>query len=457
MDTKTSNNCYQLNLNHLIEKLLLFAQELQVRMDKENTKEDEKKELLPKLNKVENIIENICKKEGIKKDEKNELELHKECEERLNNCQKDLEERIHKNLELIRKLLDDKKLLTEKCEELSSSATRKEKCHADKIKLINEHHAVELKALREKLSAADQIRREKWAQHKTKLIKDSTYRGLETKIKDLMAQHREEITKLRENHWKELREKEESWIQKAKDDEQQLKVKYEKEKEEECKREREREEERYQHEIRQSELVWQSRLEALQRQFSLSKIEKEEEIQRQIHRLKLDHENEERNLRKEMDSIKEEYEIKIRNMMRSHENEIASVKQSNDQAQSEWREQIFNDYELAKQRFEKELRERLRRQRDKEIEKAIMEIQQETTVQMEEKQRSYDQKLKNIRERYETELQDLEECEKISRSRYLEMKGLLTQREEEIIYLRARLHTQSMELKDFQQMFNTNE
>lgn len=59
-----------------------------------------------------------------------------------------------------------------------------------------------------------------------------------------MAQHREEITKLRENHWKELREKEESWIQKAKDDEQQLKVKYEKEKEEECKREREREEER---------------------------------------------------------------------------------------------------------------------------------------------------------------------------------------------------------------------
>lgn len=57
-----------------------------------------------------------------------------------------------------------------------------------------------------------------------------------------------------------------------------------------------------------------------------------------------------------------------------------------------------------------------------------------------------------MRERYESEMSEMECGERAARTRYLEMKALLTQKEEEIVYLRARLHTQDLELCDLQQV-----
>lgn len=48
----------------------------------------------------------------------------------------------------------------------------------------------------------------------------------------------------------------------------------------------------------------------------------------------------------------------------------------------------------ARQQAEKELRERLKRQRDKEIERSIREIQAETTAREEEQRHAYDVKIK---------------------------------------------------------------
>lgn len=48
----------------------------------------------------------------------------------------------------------------------------------------------------------------------------------------------------------------------------------------------------------------------------------------------------------------------------------------------------------ARQQTERELRERLKRQRDKEIERAIREIQAETTAREDEQRLAYEAKLK---------------------------------------------------------------
>ena len=57
---------------------------------------------------------------------------------------------------------------------------------------------------------------------------------------------------------------------------------------------------------------------------------------------------------------------------------------------------------------------------------------------------------RNIRDRYENEIKEIENGERVARNRYLEMKSILTQKEEEIVYLRARLHTQDLELCELQ-------
>ena len=57
-----------------------------------------------------------------------------------------------------------------------------------------------------------------------------------------------------------------------------------------------------------------------------------------------------------------------------------------------------------------------------------------------------------MRERYEAEMLELENCERTARTRYLEAKTILAQKEEEIVYMRARLHTQNLELNELQQV-----
>ncbi|NXF13644.1 CP131 protein, partial [Smithornis capensis] len=54
------------------------------------------------------------------------------------------------------------------------------------------------------MSATEKVRREKWIEEKTKKIKEITVKGLEPEIQKLMAKHREDIRKLKLLHEAEL-------------------------------------------------------------------------------------------------------------------------------------------------------------------------------------------------------------------------------------------------------------
>lgn len=61
-------------------------------------------ELLNQIVEAEKLLENICIQEKRKEDPKKSPELHAKCEEKLRNKQEEMEARIQKNLELIRKV-----------------------------------------------------------------------------------------------------------------------------------------------------------------------------------------------------------------------------------------------------------------------------------------------------------------------------------------------------------------
>ena len=60
-----------------------------------------------------------------------------------------------------------------------------------------------------------------------------------------MSQHRDEISKLKAEHWVALKEAEESNLQKLRKQEEEIKNRHEAEKTYACKQEREREQQRY--------------------------------------------------------------------------------------------------------------------------------------------------------------------------------------------------------------------
>lgn len=439
-------------LQVLVEKVFLFTQDLAERW-KQGSSDGSHEDLLYQLVEAERLLEKICIQEGKKEDPRNSRDLHVKCEEKARKMQEDSDVRIQKNIELIRKLMDDKKLLTEQCELMHRNQKLLEKKNVEKIKLFEERHTQEMKNMKERIMASEQEKREKWTNQKIKIIKESTYRGLETKMKDLSAKHRDEVSQLKAQHWEATREAEEKFLCQLRSQEDDIRKKFEQEKEEACKREREREQQRLEVELRQSEQLALSRMEKVQKQHERDLKSLLEEHHHAQERLHSEYEGALREAVKEGERQRDEYESKIRVLIRSHEDGLAELRHKDEKSRSEWREQFMKEHNEARIQAEKELRERLKRQRDKEIERAIKEIQLETSNHEEQEHRSFEAKIKSLRERYENELNELESSERGARSRYLEMKSLLAQKEEEIVYLRARLHTQDLELCELQHMF----
>ncbi|XP_066985940.1 uncharacterized protein [Macrobrachium rosenbergii] len=454
-DDSASDECVGATLpviQVLVEKVFLFTQDLAERWH-QGEFTDYRDDLLQQVAQAEKLLEDICIKEGKKDDPKKAPDLHFKCEEKARMKQEESESRIQKNLDLIRKLLDDKRMLTEQCEEMQKSFRIAEKKHTDKLKLAEERHSQELKSLKERIMTAEQDKREKWVQQKTKSIKESTYRGLESKMKDLNAKHRDEVSQLKAQHWDLMKEAEEKFMNQMRSQEDELKKKFEEEKEEFCKREREREQQRLELEIRQCEQHCLSRMEVLRKQHEQDIKALIEERHHNEEKLRADHSVAIKEVTKEKDQILEQLQEKLRGQTRKHEEELISIRREDEHSRSEWRAVFMKEHNEARVQSEKELRERLKRQRDKEIERVIKEIKQETTTREEEEHKNYESKIKNLRERYELELNELETSEREARSRYLEMKSILAQKEEEIVYLRARLHTQDIELCELQHMF----
>lgn len=232
-----------------------------------------------------------------------------------------------------------------------------------------------------------------------------------------------------------------------------MKKKFEEEKEEACKREREREQQRLEIEIRQCEQHSLSRMDCLRKQHEQDIKSLIEERRQSEEKLCAQHETAAREVIKGKEQMIEQLQEKLKLLTRKHEEELACARHEDEKSRSEWRAQLMREQNEIRLLSEKELRERLKRQRDKEIERAIKEIKQETSTREQEEHRTHETKIKNMRERYEVELNELETSEREARSRYLEMKSILAQKEEEIVYLRARLHTQDIELCELQHMF----
>ncbi|EOA92782.1 5-azacytidine-induced protein 1, partial [Anas platyrhynchos] len=69
-------------------------------------------------------------------------------------------------------LIEDKKVLSERCEAVVAELKQADQKYSKKISQMQEQHELELRKLKELMSATEKIRREKWIDEKTKKIKE---------------------------------------------------------------------------------------------------------------------------------------------------------------------------------------------------------------------------------------------------------------------------------------------
>lgn len=355
---------------------------------------------------------------------------------------------IQRHLSFIDQLIQDKKQLGERCEGVVGELQTVDHKYTKKISQLQEQHDLEIKKLKELMSATEKIRREKWIDEKTKKIKEITVKGLEPEIQKLISRHKQELKKLRTLHEAELLQADDRVAQRYVRQCEELRLQLEREKEEQCHRERELAKQRCEKQLQEEELSLQQQRRRLYKEVAdekerLAQLAARQRVELEDLRRQLE-ENSSlagRALREELDKSREEQE-------RRHQVEVKALQERLDIEKQTWEENYKKKEEAWLLSRERQLKEELRRGRDKEIELAIWTLEEETSKDKEACDRAADSRVKRVREKYEAELKELERSERTAVEKQQELRRQQVEAEGELLRLQAALRQTEQRAQD---------
>ncbi|CAH2291520.1 centrosomal of 131 kDa isoform X1 [Pelobates cultripes] len=379
-------------------------------------------------------------------------QTEKELGRQLKQQSEQYEATIQRHLSFIDQLIDDKKALSEKCESLVNELKQVDQKYGNKINQMQEHHDLEMKKLQDLMSAAEKVRREKWIDEKTKKIKEITVKGLEPEIQRLIAKHKQEIRKLKALHEAELLQSDERAAQRYVRQAEELRHNLDREKEELAQRERELAKQRYEKQLVQEEQSLQEQRRRLYSDVSEEKERLNQQAARQ--RTELDE------LRRQLEEncalttrvLKEEYDKGKEEQERRHQAEIKALKERLEIEKQAWEQNYMKKEEAWLLSRERELKEDVRKGRDKDIELVIQRLESEMSTAREECERAAENRIKRVRDKYESELQELERSERKLQERCNQLKERATELEGEQIRLQGLLKQREQEVEDIRKI-----
>nr|XP_056714692.1 centrosomal protein of 131 kDa isoform X2 [Euleptes europaea] len=389
-------------------------------------------------------------------------ETEKELSHQLALQREQYEAAIQRHLAFIDQLIDDKKFLNEKCEAVVAELKQVDQKYTKKIAQMQEQHELvwrtlgplceEIKKLKELMSATEKIRREKWIDEKTKKIKEITVKGLEPEIQKLIAKHKQEIKKLKALHEAELLQSDERAAQRYVRQAEELKEMLEHEKEEQGQRERELARQRYEKQLEQEEQALQQQRRRLYSEVAEEKERLNQQAARQRAELEELRQQLEENSSVVTRALKEEYEKGREEQERRHQAEVQALKVRLEIEKQAWEANYLKKEEAWLHTRERELKEEVRKERDKEIELVIQRLEADMSSAKEECERATENRIKRVRDKYEAELQELERSERKFQERCSELKGRLSEAEGETVHLRGLLRQKEQEMEDIRKV-----
>ncbi|KAF0025899.1 hypothetical protein F2P81_022780 [Scophthalmus maximus] len=203
-------------------------------------------------------------------------ETEKELNRNLQLQKEQYEATIQRHLTFIDQLINDKKSLSERCEGVVGELKQVDQKYTKKISQMQEQHEMEIKKLKDLMSATEKIRREKWIDEKTKKIKEITVKGLEPEIQKLISKHKQELKKLRTLHEAELLQADDRAAQRYVRQCEELRQQLEREKDEQCQRERDL----TKHRVKRLREKYEAELRELERS-ERAAVEKHQELRKQ--------------------------------------------------------------------------------------------------------------------------------------------------------------------------------
>nr|VZI31246.1 unnamed protein product [Spirometra erinaceieuropaei] len=374
-------------------------------------------------------------------------------EQQLASQKDDYEATINKNYKLIDELIAEKQALTEQCSRLvDDMRILKEKAEA-KQKQLEDNHKCEIQKLQGKFVAAEKLRRERWEASKIKSIKELTIKGVEKEVARLVASHKEELEEIRKECMCQVQAADARAFQTYGRQLDELRLALTQEKEEACAKERRLANERFENIVedeRQSLAKLRKRLldenaDERERMVATSARQREEfrarteQLESEIQKMTETH-------REEMEQLKSNLESK-------HASQLEELKTHLTAEREVWEQKFRSTLELEFATREREIAEQLRKDRDKQLEMVIRNLEAEATAAQEAAENATNGKLKVLKERHQQEISELEQNEKQITEKYNQLRTRCLEQEGEIECLNVRLKQRENEIKEVHALY----
>ncbi|XP_036125540.1 centrosomal protein of 131 kDa isoform X2 [Molossus molossus] len=375
-------------------------------------------------------------------------ETEKELGRQLRQQREYYEAAIQRQLSFIDQLIKEKTTLGEKCQAAVAELLQGDQRHKEREAQLQEQQELEIKKLKELMSATEKVRREKWMNEKTRKIKEITVRGLEPEIQKLIAKHKQELRKLRTLHAAELLQAEERAAQRHGRQVEVLREQLEREKEALAQQERERTQQRFEQQLEQE----QQDLQQLRRRLYREVAEEKERLGQQAARQRAELEE----LRQQLEesssargrALRAEFEKGREALEHRHQMELQSLKDQLEVERQMWEANCAKKEEAWLLNRERELKEEIRRGRDQDIELVIRRLEADMTLAREESERTAEGRVQRLRDKYEAELSERERCERKLQDQCAELKGRLAEAEAECARLQGLVRQKDKALAD---------
>ncbi|CAH8620300.1 unnamed protein product [Heterobilharzia americana] len=459
VDSKTENKLFQKNnmihnVRDLHHSISLLDDSKVPQCDDRNTIIDNQTLILEleekegQINRLQRIIEH-----------QRELSLRqlqdtqRDGEQRAESLKADYECTINRNYNLIDELIEEKKVLHTKCEELLEELKAMTKKFEERIKTMEEKHKVELRKVEAKHAAAEKIRREKWEAEKVKHFKEVTIRGMENEVAQMIANHKAELAKLRQSCAEQIQAADVRAYQAYTSHIEELRKTLIKEKEEACSKEREVAEQR----LNQTLTEERASLEANRRRLMSEISDERERLALIATKQREEMDTLRHNLESALAEANEQHKMEIQqlraDLSQRHKDEITELNQRNLAERAAWEDHTKSLLESQYTTRETVLREKLKKDRDRLLESAIHRLEAEANEARLETDRQTELKIKRVREKFQAEIEELERSEKQAMEKYCQMKTQFLDKEHEADRLRSQFTQKDQELAEVRVLY----
>ncbi|XP_045498667.1 centrosomal protein of 131 kDa [Colias croceus] len=336
--------------------------------------------------------------------------LEKQSHRNIAKVKQECEETIKRHQNFIDQLINDKKTLNHRIEELVDERRSLEERWKRSAQALEERYKLELRNQHDKMAAAQQVARQRWVRQKAEKIKELTVKGLEGELREMAERQQKEISDLKMFHAEQIGKLNAKRASEMED----LRRTLETEREEALVKERQLASSRLEKQILELEMSYQE-----QRTRLIAEMRAENE------RVAQELSERERTQREEFEKWRTEQERLLEMKKENVEAEIMKEKEKLQEQMNQKRIELEEEFASYKKQHEAEQQLAFKKrvteiaaqhkcERDREIERAIESMEAEAQAGRRELQDA----LRRNKEHYETELKELAETEQATLKRY---------------------------------------